>query len=716
MNSKNPIITNGSDRTLFLSHSSGDSAFVLQVAGYLARCFRQIFCYEEYQKSGDYISQMQVQLATSNIFVFFVGAKTVNSTWQSKESSTALAKNKTCIPVLLPDANGKAFLIPNYASFLDRNIAIRPDATDAGAARATAIKICTLSDIPWQGIDGLPAEPNLFHYEKEIISFYQDLLTNEENLAKEEMFPFRDKLLKGCPMVWPNVARRSQTRQISNPLIPSVGSERKDDDFVMVSALASKHGSQSNILGFPEAGPRGKLCFPKNPDKGLKVAVLVVGGIAPGINAVIDGIVQRHSLYAEKGGYSEKLEIYGLVNGLHAFDDLPNEHRLLVCDSKALSAHQLRLETPPHAHEGGSILGTCRDDELMKEPERDSKLKDIVNQLRNFDILYIIGGDGSMRMAHAIRNYALDAGRTGDRELTVVAIPKTMDNDILWVWQSFGFMSAVEKAREVIEHIHTEIASNPRLGIVQLFGSVSGFVVSHAVLAGSTPSCYLALVPEVPFSLKEVAAYLKKKLCERGTIPCGLVVMAETALPTDTLQVLKELEKIPSGISVKAESVLTENERKAVESFLALQEGQKTLSGQTSDELRTACLKIVSRGLDHFLKKGAVAGSPWQKLRVVTNEPRHIIRAIPPSCQDIIIGRRLGSLAVDNAMAGYTDFMISQWLTEFVLVPLPLVILGRKKIHREGIFWKSVLAKTGSWDCFKSKSTNFHKRKKQCHL
>jgi len=181
--------------------------------------------------------------------------------------------------------------------------------------------------------------------------------------------------------------------------------------------------------------------------------------------------------------------------------------------------------------------------------------------------------------------------------------------------------------------------------------------------------------------------------------------MAETALPTDALQVLKELEKNPAGMSAKAESVLTKKEREAVESFMALQESHKTLSGQTSDELRSACLKIVSRGLDHLLKKGAKPGTRWQKLRVVTNEPRHIIRAIPPSCQDIITGRRLGSLAVDNAMAGYTDFMISQWLTEFVLVPLPLVILGRKKIHREGIFWKSVLAKTGSWDCFKSKSS-----------
>jgi 6-phosphofructokinase 1 len=477
---------------------------------------------------------------------------------------------------------------------------------------------------------------------------------------------------------------------------------------VIVSALRPAQGASPAVFGFPEAGPRSHLCFSPSPDKRFKVAVLVVGGIAPGINAVIDGIVQRHWLYADKGKYPTGLEIHGLINGVHAFDDLDNSHRLLVSDAKRLEGIAMRLETPPHAHEGGSILGTCRDDELMKEPGRDTKLRDIVHQLRNFDILYVIGGDGGMRMAHAIRSYAIAEGRTGDRELSVVAVPKTMDNDILWVWQSFGFMSAVEKAREVIEHVHTEITSNPRLGIVQLFGSVSGFVVSHAVVAGSTPNCYLALVPEVPFNLKKVATYLKTRLVGRGTIPGGLLVMAETALPTDALKILEELDKNHARSSEKGggEPVLTEIEATAVREFLALQQDQKTLTGQTSDELRSACLKIVSRGLECLLKKDAKPGSRWSKLRVVTNEPRHIIRAIPPSCQDIITGRRLGSLAVDNAMAGYTDFMISQWLTEFVLVPLPLVVLGRKKIHREGIFWKSVLAKTGSWDCFEPHSSN----------
>jgi len=88
-------------------------------------------------------------------------------------------------------------------------------------------------------------------------------------------------------------------------------------------------------------------------------------------------------------------------------------------------------------------------------------------------------------------------------------------------------------------------------------------------------------------------------------------------------------------------------------------------------------------------------GNFWEDFRVVTNEPRHLIRSIRPSVSDVIFAERLGALAVDNAMAGYSDLMVSQWLTEFVLVPLPLVVLGRKRVYTRGMFWKSVRAKTG---------------------
>jgi 6-phosphofructokinase 1 len=77
------------------------------------------------------------------------------------------------------------------------------------------------------------------------------------------------------------------------------------------------------------------------------------------------------------------------------------------------------------------------------------------------------------------------------------------------------------------------------------------------------------------------------------------------------------------------------------------------------------------------------------------NEPRHNIRAVPANAHDQIYCERLGALAVDNALAGYTDCMISQWLTEFVLVPMELVKFGKKCIPINGMFWKQVVSSTG---------------------
>lgn len=363
-----------------------------------------------------------------------------------------------------------------------------------------------------------------------------------------------------------------------------------------------------------------------------------------------------------------------------------------------------RRATADLANIGGTILGTSRVDSLIDPTKRIKALESFVRQAYQWplDILYVIGGDGSMKAAHAIWSHAQDyAQREGiSKPLSVVGIPKTMDNDILWVWQSFGFLSAVEKAREVIHDLYTEVNSYPRLCIVQLFGSDSGFVVSHAALASRTGTCDAALIPEVPFTMPNLAKFLMYRMAKRkpnrcGRIPSALVVMAETAIPEDAMDYVED----------KFIGLLPE-EKQAISQFQKLREKDRRIQGKTDQWLRSAGLKIVSRGLEKLIKSGQIPINgdfikpDWKLLNVITNEPRHLLRAIPPSCMDIISGQRLGTLAVDNALAGYTDFMLSQWLTEYVLVPLDLVVLGRKRIPREGVFWRSVKAKTGQGDLF----------------
>jgi 6-phosphofructokinase 1 len=447
---------------------------------------------------------------------------------------------------------------------------------------------------------------------------------------------------------------------------------RSEESLVLAGALNDLSTPViKHRLCFPEAGPRKRLSYSSTDD--LTVGILVSGGIAPGINAVVAGIVERHNLYKDKGGGA--LTIKGYQNGLNAIYRRGDHSRSLT-----------KADVEARADRGGSILGTSRlEDFVTGSPaERRAALRQAVDNLSTYDvkILYIIGGDGSMRAAHAIWRTARDLGR----DISIIGIPKTMDNDVLWMWQSFGFLSAVQRSRDLIQELHTEAKSNPRLCVIQLFGSDSGFVVTHAISAIGV--CDLFLIPEVPFTMTKLCDYIRKRLkerykpAERQESPHAMVVMAETAIPRDAEEYF-DLK----GIG------LSENEKDHIRTFLK----QKRVAGQTPDELRSGGLKLVSGVIQNYINenKKDFFEPYWRNFRVFTNEPRHQIRATAPSSSDTIIAKRLGTLAVDGAIAGYDDFMISQWLTEYVMVPLRLVILGRKRIPRDGVFYRSAIASTG---------------------
>jgi 6-phosphofructokinase 1 len=574
---------------------------------------------------------------------------------------------------------------------------VRCAGSRAADAIACAKEIATKLTQQWYAADGLPVGYP-FDYEKAIIDAYVNRSADQTRRILEH----------GCADDWPDALQIEDSAWAGEPNPVServIGADRKSDSRILVDVRSSYPITQPTSgpslcscavkgqLTFAEAGPRNMLRFPGHHKKLLKVGVLVSGGIAPGINAVISGIVQRHVLYHTpqitdlrvpgKTPRSYTLQVFGFRNGfagLLAGDDVTVLYDSDSPDEK-LRAHLRRI-----ANRGGSEIGTSRYDDLLSTADPDKREKDLDQVAENlanrhFDILYVIGGDGSMRAAHATWKRSRDNGKS----LSVIGVPKTMDNDILWVWQSFGFLSAVEKAREALQQLHTEATSNPRLCVVQLFGSDSGFVVSHAALASGV--CDAALIPEVPFTMKKLADYITERLSKRfrpgagGQSPYGMIVMAETAVPQDAEDYLSD-----------PEVDLDENEKAAIQAFVS--KGCR-VHGQTPDELRTGGLKVVSRVLQKRIREMKVDDAYWADFRVFTNEPRHLLRAIPPSASDVAFGQRLGVLAVDNAMAGYTDFMISQWMTEYVLVPLDLVVLGRKRVPPNGIFWKSVVASTG---------------------
>jgi 6-phosphofructokinase 1 len=705
----------------FICHSSRDSKFVIEVCRFLKQNLDDIFYFEDYQRNSEnarlgFVTQISKKIIEYETFIVFIGNKLTD--WQKNEISTLIQfQNKSAEPekkkvftalLGIDDIPAEVSLLSQFQyEIVSINLINNNDTGAYNLAR----NIVNRLGLVWKSRDGLPPISNFFQYEKDIIKDYIKLLDFKDKLYESDAefdnevekirLDLREKILYGLPPKWPKVKRMPNNDTYHENTVPDIGEKRPDNAKVVAAALTTFHPTSGSCiyreqLTFPEAGPRELLFYPRRGHS-LKVAILISGGIAPGINSVINGIVQRHELYAAFSENPYNVEIFGLRNGFYAFDDYLRNHIRLT--SKYTSSV---------ANESGSCIGTSRDDRLLEFPKDQDQCHYIISQLLNdnIDILYIIGGDGSMKAAHALWNYSKEMvkeGGFGNKKISVIGIPKTMDNDILWVWQTFGFLSAVEKAREIIEQLSAEVISNPRICIVQLFGSDSGFVVSHAVVASKSNVCDVALIPEVPFTMKQLANYLTDKIESQrrvAGIPMSLVVMAETAIPLDALKYIND-----------AKIGLTKEEKNAIRLFIKTK--QLVSINKRNDILRTAGLKIVSRVLKQLLPDQDSQNISWSRKRVFTNEPRHILRAISPSCSDTIMGNRLGTLAVDNALAGYSDFMISQWLTEYVMVPLKLVVLGKKRIPTGGIFWKSVTTKTGQPDLNVSKKPSNGRNKKK---
>lgn len=749
---------------IFVSHCTDDKKFVFEVCDllspYLPR--KSMFLFEERPSlEGPFLKKIDEELHRSQLVLIFVGKRFDD--YMKYESMRTATKSKKGVCIIsiggkkdwadMPDTirdhlSGRYFLKDFYTHRVPPD-AIRCAKDILEKLEESQLPILKGRKLGWSDTHlrfGLPSSPHIFDYEKDMVRFYianrvhelidqylvdQKLKRNDPKLVDQKSSEVeglqqrykstlegwsrgkvKETLEKGIAADWPDVHRYKPKEE--NPLRKDAFRSDEEESLVRAAALVGLDAPGRPFV-FPEAGPRPDVALPAS--RRLTVAVVVAGGIAPGINAVIDAIVQRHHAYHSAAKQSYHLEIIGLKNGLLAIE----EARDFASHSRQLTP----VDTVEHATRGGSMLGTSRDEELLSpDPTRRSRRLDVIaKELRrqSIDVLYLIGGDGSMKAAHALWHKVNSPAEDPHSPMSVVAIPKTMDNDILWVWQSFGFLSAVEEAREIVERLHTEVRSNPRLGIVQFFGSGSGFVVSHAVLAAATGHTTLALIPEMDFSVLGVARYVKQRLWEAARpsnadltdpsapidsrIPHGLIVMAETAVPLDAMECLG-LEPAPDEHKIFYEAVsqkvhASDDEKSALRDFF---DHGRRVQGQTSDNLRSLGIKILHAALpilikqpelDSLIKEPPGCEQPdWEKLRMVRNEPRYLVRALEPSTSDIINGQRLGVLAVDAAMAGYTDCMVSQWLTEFAIVPLDLVVLGRKRIPPNGMFWNSVAAKT----------------------
>ncbi|GAY08617.1 ATP-dependent 6-phosphofructokinase [Pseudonocardia sp. N23] len=393
-----------------------------------------------------------------------------------------------------------------------------------------------------------------------------------------------------------------------------------------VSMLA-EHGLPSDRApSFEAAGPRRKIYF--DPAE-VVAGVVTCGGLCPGLNNVIRGLVQELAVH-----YGVK-RILGFRNGLRG---LTAEHRDDTVD--------LTMETVRNIHTvGGTILGSSRGGQ-----DPDEMVDSLV--LRGVGMLFVIGGDGGMRAATAISTAIRARGLT----IAVIAVPKTIDNDLPFTDQSFGFQSAFARATEFISAVAIEAAATPNgVGIVKLMGRHSGFIASYAALAAGTAD--IVLVPEIPFTLggkDGLLAHIEQHVRTKGHV---VIVLAEGA-----------------GQDLLADHGLRQPDCGATDAS-----GNLKL-GNVADVLKDRIIAHLTR-----------SGRP-PTIRYI--DPSYAIRSVAANAYDSVYCLRLAHAAVHAAMAGRTEAAVARWRRRFVHVPLSLMTSRRNQIDPDGDMWMSVLETT----------------------
>jgi len=372
---------------------------------------------------------------------------------------------------------------------------------------------------------------------------------------------------------------------------------------------------------FEVAGPRRNVYFDASK---LRCAIATCGGLCPGLNGIIRAIVlELHYRYGVK-------IIYGIRYGLEGFIPEYNHDFLDLTPTRVTTIMNM----------GGSILGSSRGAQDI------DRVVDCL-EVNNIGILFMVGGDGTLMAASKIADTIMQRGL----KISVVGIPKTIDNDIHMVSRSFGFDTAVDVSRMAIQGAHNEAIAYPNgVGLIKLMGRHSGFIAATAALAQQDAN--FVLIPEVDFDLegpKGLLAALEQRVTQRGH---AVIVVAEGA-------------------------------------------GQKFF--ENVDERRDASGNIRLNDIGPFLKEAIQVHFARRNipLNLKYIDPSYMIRSVPANANDSVFCGFLGRDAVHAGMAGKTKLVIGHWNNHFVHVPMEATAGRRKQVRPQGKLWTTVLESTG---------------------
>jgi 6-phosphofructokinase 1 len=228
----------------------------------------------------------------------------------------------------------------------------------------------------------------------------------------------------------------------------------------------------------------------------MRIGILTGGGDCPGLNAVIRAVVRKG-----EGIYGH--EIVGFRHGWRGVLD-GETMELTISSTRGL------------LHRGGTILGTSRTNPYKTEGGVEAALDTLGRE--RIDALVAIGGEDTLGVA----------AKLGGEGVSVVGVPKTIDNDLSATDVTFGFDTAVQVAVDAIDRLHTTAESHDRVMVCEVMGRHAGWIALHSGLAGGAD---VILIPEVPFDIDEVCAQLTHRHRRGATF--SIVVVAEGAVPRE---------------------------------------------------------------------------------------------------------------------------------------------------------------------------------------
>ncbi len=373
---------------------------------------------------------------------------------------------------------------------------------------------------------------------------------------------------------------------------------------------------------FERAGPLSKIF---HDPSWTRVGIVTAGGLCPGLNNVIKGLVEILSF-----DYGVKT-IFGIRYGYAGLNPDFGYQPMMLNPDNVDTIHEL----------GGTILGSSRG----QQPT--DIIVDTLERM-NINVLFCIGGDGSLRCARDVSEECMKRGL----KISVIGIPKTIDNDLHFVGRSFGFETAVAEAANVIRNAHVEAKGTAGgIGLVKLMGRDSGFIAAYASIAN--PVVNFCLIPEMGFSLEG----------ENGIL---------TALEN----------RFRAG---KSHAVIVVAEGAGQD----LIQGEPEARDASGNILKKDIGEFLKRKITDFMREKGIASS------VKYFDPSYTIRSVPAKGTDAIRCYMLARNAVHAAMAGRTNCVVGNLGESYCLVPIKLATIDRQTLSLKSDLWRSVMDATG---------------------